>query len=414
MAIRRFNFRAESDTKLNIAPDTIPTLAPEVPDLKDDANPYYKIQAIEYPTKGNGWNYLESFWESYVAKLNTRAFPGSKSGHSMQWGGRAPADFFVVGGMLKKNGDGTGTVYLKNYIPKMGETTANDRFIKLNQAGMIDYSIVARTKDAVYDDADGNRVCDCVESLGSERNDALDYGDGSMEMKTNAEYDFDLAETCIREGKISLKDNGTELFCDGKVSRPMLRRLVSHADGEEKTNIASLISMIDNTVKEKKKMNKEEILAALNGMKVNGSITLVEIAKSMGLEDQLKTNADTEAVAKYNSLKTVLGDNPESRAKSLIDAEKSAVEAKVNADIENIAGKKVNADGTANDLYEFAALKLNGKSGKDYDDALAALKTNSLFKSKASESADMTHQIIEGGENKPKQNAYEGTPSVTL
>jgi hypothetical protein len=419
MAIRRYNFRAESDTKLNISPDTIPTLIPAdaLALLQEgDATPYYKIQAIEYPTKGNGWNYLESFWKSYIGKLNTRAFPGSKSGHSMQWGGRAPADFFLVGGSVRENGDGTGTVYLKNYVPPKGETSDNERFIKLCKAGMIDFSIVSRTKDQIYDDPKtGERVYDCVSSEGSERNDALDYGDGSMDQKSNAAIDFELAESLIREGKVSLKDNGDELVFNGLLSRPMLRRLVSHADGEEKVNIAALISQIDKSTKENSKVTKKEVLDSLPALKANGEITLSEIAASMGLSDQLKTNADTEVIAKYNGVKAVLGEDPVAKANALIAGQKDAEALKINSDIEAIAGKKLNADGTANDLYEFAAIKLNGKTGTAYTEALDALKKNSLFTERAGQLADMTSEInVIADDGKPKQNAYVGVASVTL
>ena len=51
---------------------------------------------------------------------------------------------------------------------------------------MVDYSIVSITRDVVTPLADGNYQRDCVESIAGERNDCVDYGLGSMEMKTNA------------------------------------------------------------------------------------------------------------------------------------------------------------------------------------------------------------------------------------
>ena len=69
---RRFNFRSEADSVLNLDPSTIPNLSPKASiDLftEGDSNPYFKIQAIPYPSKANGWDYIESFWKSYLSKV---------------------------------------------------------------------------------------------------------------------------------------------------------------------------------------------------------------------------------------------------------------------------------------------------------------------------------------------------------
>lgn len=437
-AIKRFNFRAESDAKLNINPDTIPTLIPSESVkllMEGDKDPYYKIQAIPYPSKGNGWNYTESFWQSYIGKLNQRAYPGSARGHSTMWGSRNTADLFVIGGEVKSNGDGTGTVYLKNYIKPVGESGDNSIFIAMNKAGMIDYSIVSRTRDETFQKADGSWECNCIESMGGERNDALDYGDGAMEMKTNAGAMDEIKEeivTLIRAGKVdktskwNSSGNDMEILPgfaygkDGLVFYSALRQTSNRAKNNGNLDIArladDLVREIDRTKTNKGncKVDKKETLDSIATLKTNGEITLAEVAKVMGLEGQLKTNADSEAVTKYNAVVAVLGDDPVAKAKELADSLKVNAQKERDEKIVALAGAKENADKTVNPRYQYASVMLKDLEGEKFNAALEALRNDPYMKATASLMADMTTTAIVIGENGEKHNAYAGKASVTL
>ncbi len=118
---KKLNLRQPDDQTLNISPDEVPTLAPAdklAMWQEGDDDPYYKIQAIEYPTKANGYNYLESFWDSFIGKLNTQLVPGSKDGHDTTWGKRPPTDLLLIGGRIDKPETGPGLFTLKTtFLP---------------------------------------------------------------------------------------------------------------------------------------------------------------------------------------------------------------------------------------------------------------------------------------------------------
>ncbi len=137
---KKFNLKS-SKGLLKIDPDTIPITIPKKAQAEwmgGDDNPYFKIQAIDYPVKANGDNYLESFFKSFIAKLKIAPIPGSKQGHETSWGKRGDTDFILAGALMDPKGDGTGTVYFKNYIPKENNKT----FIKELKTNMIEFSLV--------------------------------------------------------------------------------------------------------------------------------------------------------------------------------------------------------------------------------------------------------------------------------
>jgi hypothetical protein len=84
---------------------------------------------------------------------------------------------------------------------------------------------------------------------------------------------------------------------NGKVYRSALRAIASRAaqnDFQELSDVASeLLDQLDKKKNQEKHMDKHEVLAAIAALKTNGDLTLAECAKAMGLENQLKSNADT-------------------------------------------------------------------------------------------------------------------------
>lgn len=257
--IKKINLRSEKDKPLKIKAEDIETLVPEKilsQWMDGDADPYFKIQEIKYPLLANGYNYVESFFESFIEKLNRAPIPGSKDGHLMEWGKRADTDFILVGAKIDKKKNGKGSVFFKNYIPPEGESGSNEVFLKELKSNMIDFSLVAYTKDERIENEDGSIIWNVIESVGGERNDAVPYGLGAMEQKTNKS---------INDGKNNI--NG-----------------------------------------ESKQMNKEEVLKALKTLKTNAEVTLPEVAKAMGLEKLLITDEQQTALSKLNVVQGVIGE----------------------------------------------------------------------------------------------------------
>ncbi|MGD8567329.1 MAG: hypothetical protein PVJ39_04540, partial [Gammaproteobacteria bacterium] len=238
-----FNFLS---SQVSINADDVPTLVSDkvMSELTNgDENPYFKIQAINYPVNGSGIYphdeavYTEEFFESFVNVTKERPIPGSKRGH--EWGSRPNNDFYMVGGSLVKNGDGKGTVYFKNYIPPEGDGTSNLGFLRDLKAGIVHFSLVTMPEYNVSED----EKMYITGSIGHERNDAVQYGDGAMEQTTNSKYQdefFERAKNLISDGKIDIKTraNSGEPIQNGKVVRSVLRRIVARANVENTSDFA--------------------------------------------------------------------------------------------------------------------------------------------------------------------------------
>lgn len=327
LRILKMNFRETGDTsRLNLTPDSVPTLSPQAAInefMAGDDNPYYKIEAINYPIKANGWNYKESFFESYIGKLNDRVIPGSKHGHSMDWGARPTTDFLVVGGKMEKNGDGTGVAYLKNYIPKSAESD-NSAFIKENKANLVHFSIVSYTKDEIIDNGDGSREYNVIESMYGERNDAVEYDMGGMDQKTN-----------------------------GK------------SGGEPPEN-----SEVD--------MTKEEALTLLKNLLDNGKMNVKDIASEFGLEivgDVHRNNADL-----LKKLNGILGEDPVAKANEMIAERKANAEKLINSKLDAAFGE-AGTDEEPNLIRQHANSLLPGLDSElSIEEKINAIKENPITK----------------------------------
>ncbi|GAG90089.1 unnamed protein product, partial [marine sediment metagenome] len=123
---------------------------------------------------------------------------------------------------------------MKNYIPPVGASGDNSIFIRENKSDMIHYSLVSYTRDEVDKDKDGNMIINIVGSIKGERNDAVEYGMGAMEQKTNEKENIGVADEDI---------------------------LIKEEDAI---------------------MTKEELLESLATLKTNAEVTLLEVAKAMG------------------------------------------------------------------------------------------------------------------------------------
>lgn len=243
---KKFNLR-QSKEPIKIDASSIPdTISSDAKNewIGEDKDPYYKIQKIEYPIKANGDIYVESFFQSFINSLKDAPIPGAKDGHVTQWGARGNTDFIMSGAKLESNGDGTGAVFFKNYIPKEN----NETFIKELNSNMIEFSLVAYVKEERIDKGDGEVEYHVTEAISGFRNDAVDVG--AMEQKLN-------------------------------------NKNLNIEKGEG--------------------MTKEEILKGLLTLKTNNGVDLPEIAKHLNLDSLLITDEQTAGIAKLNAIATLCG-----------------------------------------------------------------------------------------------------------
>ena len=382
--LRKLNYIQSNEKSILIDPSTIPNLIPDKTLKewqKDDPDPFYKVQEIEYPIVANRINYKESFFESFISKLKNRPTPGSRSGHSMSWGERPPTDFIMVGGKLEKNGDGTGKVYFKNYIPPSASSGSNDTFIRENKSDMVHYSLVSVTKDEIDEDDEGNWVINVIGSIRGERNDAVEYDGGAMQQKTN--------ETMI------MKDRGNVGLWYGKDPDNILKVTsgghVGIGTGHDPafpliiTNEHN-ISEQGNKNNKGEVMTKDEILEKLKTLKTNAEITLNDVAKVFGLSKQIITEEHIDALKVVNSLREAGYENPVEDLIRMKEQIKLNSEAVRNAELDKAFG----IDDGKNYLRQYAG----GQAGDLMDTELAekinSLKEDPIAKKLAKEQADYT------------------------
>jgi len=348
--LRCLNFMdANAVEVLSLSGDEVPTLVP-AEKMKEwtegDTDPYYKIQMIEYPIKANGLIYEESFFESFVNKLQDHPFPGSKNGHSIFWGERSKTDFVLVGGKLEKNGDGSGKVYFKNYIPPMGESGSNDTFIKENKSNMVHYSLVTYPRELTEETPDGERIHKVVESLFGERNDAVDFGTGAMKQVTN------------KAGLVQTEN-------------------IDNNEGEimEKIEIG-------------------DIFKRLNNLLVNGEVALSEVVENLGLKDKLVNKDHEEALILFKSLKEAGIEDPIKTIESLKNQINQNNELVRNAKLSDVFGASKLENGKETNLVlNYAKDKLENFKGEDFEKEINSLKEDPIIIALQSQSADPTSDI---------------------
>ena len=363
-----------------IDPDTIDNLVPESA-LKEfqngDENPYYKVQKIEYPIVANGITYLESFFESYISKLNERPIPGSKSGHEPYWGVRPNTDFIMVGGKIESKKNGKGYAYFKNYIPKNGAESSNETFIKEAKSDMVHFSLVTRPEYHITEDKDGNEVVNAISSLGAERNDAVEWGEGAMQQQTNAKENDDLENQDYQNNK----------YKGGTVD-------------------------VNDT--------KKEVLKTLKTLKANADITLSEIAEAIGLQNQIVTDEHIQALKIVNSLKELGMKDPVKDYEKLqkrIEADRDAVR---NARLDEVYGSEKDKDtGKANLLRAYAAGKTENKFGDELEAEIVKLKKDPIALDYAARRTDVNSDennigIVENANTETEPERRGGIKVETL
>jgi hypothetical protein len=411
-----YNF-AKSKASLPAAAD-VETLVPKAAMdalTNGDSEPFFKIEAIDFPAKGSGGVYDGSFFKSFISVCKDRPIPGSKRGH--EWASRGNSDFYTVGGRIDSTDNGkTGTVYLKIYMPPKGDTTDNVGLIRDAKAGMVHFSLVSRPDFNVKAEKDetGNpiQVRHFTASVGSERNDAMEYGGGAMAQIVNSSgisLDLDAARALIESGQFDRESNVEgEPIRNGRVYRSALRRLASRANEEDRSAIGELISLIDKTKNGRKNPmeDKNEAISLLSTLIANGKEKITDIAAALGFGDKMRTDADVANAAAVEALKNKLGDKPLEKLDAVLAENAKAQDAVVADAVREIAGEKMvkNAENkdVENPAHKYAAKACKGLSGEALKNAVEELKKDSILISLNGERADGGSRIfrVEAGAGK--------------
>ena len=372
--------------------------------LNGDSNPYYSVEAIEYPAMGNThiWGvpgeYTEKYFQSLEKSLKKNVIPGSKNGHS--YGGKPTNDIFLVGMQLVGNGDGTGTAYFKNYIPPK-DFNGGDNYGLIRDAklGLLQFSLVSKP---IYDEKElaksGKYLI--VGSKGGDRNDAVEEGAMKQTVNSRNETDFGLMRDLIKNNQVTLTNIDGNVIQNGKVSRPALRQIVSRADCENKAEYSELISMIDKTKNGGKTVELKEAIDMVVVAVKNGQAVFADIAKNAGCDKLIRNAEDdknAEMVRALNALN--LGDKPIDAINAILAENKANAEAIVKNRIIAEYGMP-EKDGKKNTAYEYAYAKCAGKNGADLDAAMNALKDDGVMKAIRGNQADIFMQVITSSNSK--------------
>lgn len=401
------NYRSISETP---AVETVPILLPneKYKTLIDgDKEPFFKIESIEYPVKGNGGIYTEQFFESFLSVMNDRPIPGSKRGHTFE--SRPASDLYTVGGKIDKNGDGTGTVHMRVYIPRDGDSDSNTGLIRDAKSNIVHFSLVTWPEYSVKKDEDGNEEIYFTASKGYERNDAVEYGAGAMKQTVNSFTDFDIyeAKNLIDSGKYNVIDDSDEVIQNGYVMRTALRRIVSRA-ANGNPEVASLISMIDKAESKKrgKRMEKAELLEAIRR---EPGLTLDEIAKAVNQSDRLMVEDHKNALAVMTELNKLGVKDPVAEIKANRARIEELAKSERSVALTNAFGASKVENGEEVNLVRGYAEERVPKNavGEDLVKAIEDVKNSAIAKRLAGEMADPSSEVNRIETRETKVNAGE-------
>jgi hypothetical protein len=351
-----------------------------------ESEPYELVEAIPFPSEGQGGMYTASYFESLLAQMKTRPLGGSKTGHESE-----RDDFFTIGGKIERTSENEGVCYLRIMVPAEGYETTNSGFIRSCKTGNQEFSIVASV--------DGVRGNDgkvyFTEDIGKARNDAVP--EGAMEQTVSNSASEKEIMDLIAQDAIDIEREGSELITNGKVCRKAALRL--QFNGPDKALGARIMNAIAKRQKEKNHVTKDEIIAAIKAAIANNTLTLEEISQAVGMENKLRNADDEKRAALVKAIAEALELPVDTPAEELIkavtdilkDAEEAA-EAIVEAEANSLSGgaKIKNADGTESDnpAYIHAKNQLAGKRGKILKNAAEALKTDKVMLALRSKQAD--------------------------
>jgi transcriptional regulator with XRE-family HTH domain len=358
-----------------------------------EETPYEMVEAIEFPSEGQGGIYTGSYFESLLTQMKTRPLGGSKTGHD-----NTKDDFFTIGGRVEHTAENAGVAYFRILVPAEGYETTNSGFIRSCKTGNQEFSIVANAEPTRGNDG---KVY-ITEDIGKARNDAVPSG--AMEQTVSNSAEEKEIMDLISAGMVDYDTDSTELLVNGRVCRRAAAKLIG-------TN-GKLADRILNAIKKNRKENtsvtKEEIIAAAKAAISNNQLTLEELAQALSMENKLHNATDEQRAALAKAIAEALELPPDTPAEELIKAATEALkeaaeatEAVVENEANSIAGgaKLKNADGTEvdNPAFVYAKNQLAGKRGKTLKNAAEALKKDLVMISLRSKQADPRTPITNAG-----------------
>ena len=363
---------------------------------KNEDNPIYRVEAIDYPVKGTGGTYEESFFNSFLERMKVHPFGGNKLGHSYP----EKNDFYTVGGKVVPSDNGKGTVYFKILIPSMGYETTNSGFIRDVLAGNVHFSLVTRPEyEMRKNEKTGEMETFIVRSIGYERNDAVPYGEGAMP-QTVSNSDYEQVRHLISNGRIDYKSKSDELIQNGLVTYSVLRRYAANTDSRT-PELIDLVSLADKQRNRRKHMDdenkvitKDEAIKVLNGHFMNGLVTVADIVNGIGPKAAtfLRNEQDEANATLANSVRELLGEKPLDTLKVLLNTktenEKFLVQNAVRAQVGTEKIKNAKGEDVDNPAYQYAMKMCNGKVGSDLTAALEALKNDTVMQTLLASQAD--------------------------
>ena len=232
-------------------------------------------------------------------------------------------------------------------------------------------------------------------------------------------FDIEEARSLIENGRFDryTKTSGS-VIQDGKVFYSALGREVSRANGESRSVLGGLISMIDKS-KEKNggtSVDKEEAITLLSNLIANGKEKIQDIAQALGIKIRNAQDEANEATAL--ALNAKLGDKPLEEIDAMI-GERSANQAvAIEGAVTAAAGPKLIQNAARADIenpaHSYAAQRCAGLSGEALKSAVEALKKDPVLVALNMQRADGDSPLLRvqnGGKTAP---AGAGIPVLNV
>ena len=127
-------------------------------------------------------------------------------------------------------------------------------------------------------------------------------------------------------------------------------------------------------------MELKEAIEMVSNAAANGTVNLKDLMKNCGAEKLLRNEKDDEMIALANSLTAKLGDKPLEKLEVVLAENKKNAEAIAENAVIEIVGKKKLENGEENPAFTHAMKEVNGKTGEALQNAIEALKDDSVMK----------------------------------
>jgi len=208
-------------------------------------------------------------------------------------------------------------------------------------------------------------------------------------------YGQEIVDNGFADEIIKAKDSGTEQPKNKELAIAMAQNYF-----KDKMQLAAVAYKNNNdrgnSPKEKKLSTKDEIFKTLTTMKENGELSLMDIAKGIGLEKNVLTDEHREAVTLKNALKDIGVEDPVKEITDLRAKITANAETVKNAQLAELFGvSDKDADGNEkNLLLAYASDKLKPVPAAGVQDAIEALKIDPIAIKLRGDQADNTSNVL--------------------